>query len=248
MPVYAVCFYLIKSAPNVTRLHLRDSNISNFFPGDPGPPPGERFNPLSRWAPAAPMAPPAETLTSTGSSTGWGICTQCQRSHPHCSAASVLTPWFGEAVNPELPAWGYTLLSTPRLTYVKRSLLDRREINRTDTVAHLSTARPAPSDRCLHAESCYWKVQTQGRFNSLGQGYVIRSRCVQLRALSSSLWSTLRTPWSNCYRTATASDLLWSRRNVTGGALFKPIRIWPITDTVLNCSLTASDVFDDGAD
>ena len=30
--------------------------------------------------------------------------------------------------------------------------------------------------------------------------------------------STLRTPWWNCYRTATASALLWSRRNVTGGA------------------------------
>ena len=30
--------------------------------------------------------------------------------------------------------------------------------------------------------------------------------------------STLRTPWWNCYRTATASELLWSRRNVTGGA------------------------------
>ena len=28
---------------------------------------------------------------------------------------------------------------------------------------------------------------------------------------------TLRTPWSNCYRTATASELIWLRRNVTGG-------------------------------
>ena len=27
----------------------------------------------------------------------------------------------------------------------------------------------------------------------------------------------LRTPWSNCYRTATASELIWLRRNVTGG-------------------------------
>ena len=33
-----------------------------------------------------------------------------------------------------------------------------------------------------------------------------------------------------------------------GGALFKPIPIWPITDTVLGCLLTASDVVDDGAD
>ena len=32
----------------------------------------------------------------------------------------------------------------------------------------------------------------------------------------SSLY-TLRTPWWNCYRTATASELLSSRRNVTGG-------------------------------
>ena len=31
-------------------------------------------------------------------------------------------------------------------------------------------------------------------------------------------YCTLRTPWWNCYRTATASELLWSRRNVTGGA------------------------------
>ena len=29
--------------------------------------------------------------------------------------------------------------------------------------------------------------------------------------------NTLRTPWSNCYRTATASELIWLRRNVTGG-------------------------------
>ena len=29
---------------------------------------------------------------------------------------------------------------------------------------------------------------------------------------------TLRTPWWNCYRTATASELLWLCRNVTGGA------------------------------
>ena len=28
---------------------------------------------------------------------------------------------------------------------------------------------------------------------------------------------TLWTPWSNCYRTATASELIWLRRNVTGG-------------------------------
>ena len=43
----------------------------------------------------------------------------------------------------------------------------------------------------------------------------------------------------------------YSDRAVTspgGGALFKPIPIWPITDTVLGCSLTASDVVDDGAD
>ena len=33
-----------------------------------------------------------------------------------------------------------------------------------------------------------------------------------------SWWLTLRTPWWNCYRTATASELLWTRRNVTGGA------------------------------
>ena len=26
-----------------------------------------------------------------------------------------------------------------------------------------------------------------------------------------------RTPWSNCYRPATASELIWLRRNVTGG-------------------------------
>ena len=32
---------------------------------------------------------------------------------------------------------------------------------------------------------------------------------------------TLRTPWWNCYRTATASELLWSRRNVTGGRFSK---------------------------
>ena len=28
---------------------------------------------------------------------------------------------------------------------------------------------------------------------------------------------TLRMPWSNCYRTATASELIWLRRNVTRG-------------------------------
>ena len=31
------------------------------------------------------------------------------------------------------------------------------------------------------------------------------------------LLPTLRTLWSNCYRTATASELIWLRRNVTGG-------------------------------
>ena len=29
--------------------------------------------------------------------------------------------------------------------------------------------------------------------------------------------STLRAPWSNCYHTATASELIWLHRNVTGG-------------------------------
>ena len=69
--------------------------------------------------------------------------------------------------------------------------------------------------------------------------------------------STLRTPWSNCYRTATASELIWLRRNVTGGrGAFQtytkertlPIRIWPITDAVLSCWLADSDVIDQGAD
>ena len=32
---------------------------------------------------------------------------------------------------------------------------------------------------------------------------------------------TLRTPWLNCYRTATALDLIWLRCNVTGGGAFQ---------------------------
>ena len=39
----------------------------------------------------------------------------------------------------------------------------------------------------------------------------------QLFRRSGSTRSTLRTPWSNCYRTASASELIWLRRNVTGG-------------------------------
>ena len=37
------------------------------------------------------------------------------------------------------------------------------------------------------------------------------------RSTSCSSLFTLRTPWSNCYRTATASELIWLCRNVTGG-------------------------------
>ena len=73
------------------------------------------------------------------------------------------------------------------------------------------------------------------------QGPYLYYRCVNVGLwwnVKFEHWSqcTLRTPWWNCYRTATALELLWSRRNITGGALFKLIPIWPITDTVLGWS------------
>ena len=67
---------------------------------------------------------------------------------------------------------------------------------------------------------------------------------------------TLRTPWSNCYRTATASELIWLRRNVTGGRFSNPYQrayfayanLANHRRCVLSCSLTDSDVVDHGAD
>ena len=67
--------------------------------------------------------------------------------------------------------------------------------------------------------------------------------------------ATLRTPWSNCYRAATASELIWLRRNVTGGRfsnLYQRVYFaytnLAITAAVLSCSLADSDVVDHGAD
>ena len=47
---------------------------------------------------------------------------------------------------------------------------------------------------------------------------VVKMESIETRERTESyMVSTLRTPWSNCYRTATASELIWLRRNVTGG-------------------------------
>ena len=58
---------------------------------------------------------------------------------------------------------------------------------------------------------------------------------------------TLRTPCSNNYGTTTGWELNlispWSH----GAKLFKPIPIGPITDTVLSCSLSGSDMVNRGA-
>ena len=39
----------------------------------------------------------------------------------------------------------------------------------------------------------------------------------QLKSSTFKATNTLRTPWSICYRTTTASELIWLRRNITGG-------------------------------
>ena len=82
-----------------------------------------------------------------------------------------------------------------------------------------STRRPTLRSS-LHCMSCVAdSVQRRGLPHCFG-AVAVRPRLSEFMRAQHGvcrIQSTLRTPWSNCYRTATALELIWLRRNVTGG-------------------------------